>query len=62
MLDTLWSEWCAWWPTLSPAYVFLLTVPVVVVAVALVDDAARRRPRRERGERRGLSRVSRRTG
>jgi len=59
MLENLWSEWCEWWPTLSPAYVFLLTVPLVVVAAALVGDAARKRPRRDR---RDLNPVSRRTG
>lgn len=59
MLENLWSEWCEWWPTLSPAFLFLLAVPVAVVAVALAGDAARRRLPRDR---RRLSPLSRRTG
>ena len=62
MLENLWMEWCDWWPTLSPAYVFLLSVPVIVVAVALVGDAAKRPPRHGRHGGRALSPVSRRIG
>jgi hypothetical protein len=58
MLENLWTQWSEWWDTLSPAYLFLLSVPVVVIAVALVGDAARRPPR----QRRRLSPAARRTG
>jgi len=47
MLEAAWCEWTAWWAEVTPAFAFLMAVPVLVAVVALAGDwarATRRKP------------------
>lgn len=47
MLDAALASWSAWWDTVTPSFAFLLALPFMVVAAALLGDAVRcRRGRR----------------
>jgi hypothetical protein len=43
MLASIWSDWVAWWRTVTPGFAFLLALPFLVGLAGLVADCIRRR-------------------